>query len=176
MKTATSMAAVQRWCMRLAILLLAHASGAVAADNLVRIQQVEVVLSEVGPVVLLKAENRAIPVFIDTTVAQSIHAALTGGKTPRPYTHDLMHSVLSAYDGRVTSVMITLKGNTFVAAITVVLRDATKVFDSRASDAVALATHFKAPIMVPRELLETQGKALDAPPGKIKPPPGQLKT
>jgi bifunctional DNase/RNase len=74
-----------------------------------------------------------------------------------------MHSVLAAYDGRVTQVMITLKESTFYAALTVVLRDSTKVFDSRASDAIALATHFKAPILVSRELLEAQGKSLEAP-------------
>jgi len=122
-----------------------------------------VAVSEAGPVLLLKADNRAIAVFVDATVAESIHAALTGGKTQRPFTHDLMHSVLSAYDAHVSHVAITLKDNTFYAALTVVLRDSTKVFDSRASDAIALATHFKAPIMVSRELLETQGKLINVP-------------
>lgn len=144
-----------------------------AADNPVRVQQIEVAVSEAGPVLLLKAENRAIPVFVDPTVAESVHAALTGGKTRRPYTHDLMHSVLSAYDGRVSHVAITLKDNTFYAALTVVLRDSTRVFDSRASDAIALATHFKAPIMVPRELLETQGRVLDVPGTKMPSAPQQ---
>lgn len=153
------------------IVLGACLSGVVhAAEDTVRIQNVEVAVSTAGPVLLLKAGNRAIPVFVDATVAESIHAALTGGKTRRPFTHDLMHSVLSAYDGRVTQVMITLKDTTFYAALTVVLRDSTRVFDSRASDAIALATHFKAPIMVSRELLETQGKALDTP--ASKPPSG----
>jgi len=128
-----------------------------------RIQQVEVALTEAGPVVLLKAENKAIPVFVDVTVAESIHAALTGGSLRRPFPHNLMHSILTAYDGRVTHVAITLKDSTYYAALTVVLRDTTKVFDSRASDAIALATHFKAPIIVSRELLEKQGKVIDVP-------------
>jgi hypothetical protein len=131
----------------------------------VRIEQVEVRLSEVGPVVLLKAENRAIPVFVDATVAESIHAALTGGKLRRPFTHDLMHSVLGGFGGRVTQVAITLKGGTYYADLTVVLGGATKVFDSRASDAIALAIHFKAPIRVSRELLESAGKPLEPPKG-----------
>lgn len=139
-------------------------SGALrAAEPQVRIEQVEVVVSEAGPVLLLKAGQRAIPVFVDATVAESIHAALTGGRLRRPFTHDLMHSVLSAYEGRVSQVVITLKDSTFYAALTVILRDSTKVFDSRASDAIALATHFKAPILVPRELLETQGKTIAVP-------------
>ena len=169
-----AMTSIQRWCVFAAVLMLGAMQAVHATDNPVRIQQVEVGMSEVGPVVLLKAENRAIPVFIDATVAESIHAALSGGKTRRPYTHDLMHSVLNAYDGRVTHVAITLKDTTYYAALTVVLRDNTKVFDSRASDAIALATHFKAPIMVSRELLEKQGQSLDAT-GKKPPPVNQQK-
>ncbi len=137
------------------------ANRAVAAD--VRIQQVEVALSEAGPVILLKAQSRAIPVFVDTTVAESIHAALSGGKLPRPFTHNLMQSVLAAYGGKITQVTITLKESTYYAALTVVLGDSTKVFDSRASDAIALATLFKAHIMVSRELLEKQGRLIDVP-------------
>jgi len=144
-----------------------HAYSAHAAEpprrTDVRIQQVEVAMSEVGPVILLKAENKAIPVFVDVTVAESIHAALTGGSLRRPFPHNLMHSILTAYDGRVTHVAITLKDSTYYAALTVVLKDATRVFDSRASDAIALATHFKAPIMVSRELLDKQGKVIDVP-------------
>ena len=135
------------------------------APGQVQIEQVEVAVSEVGPVVLLKAESRAIPVFVDATVAESIHAALTGGKLRRPFTHDLMHSVLGGFGGKVTRVVITLKGGTYYADLTVVMRDTTKVFDSRASDAIALAIHFKAPIIVSRELLESAGKELAPPPG-----------
>ena len=129
----------------------------------VRIAQVEVGISEVGPVVLLKAEKRAIPIFVDPTVAESIHAALTGGKLRRPFSHDLMHSVLSGFDGKVTGVAITLKDGIYYAALAVTLRGASKVFDSRASDAIALAVHFKAPITVGRDLLESAGQETERP-------------
>jgi bifunctional DNase/RNase len=141
--------------------VLLPAPAALAAD--VRIQQVEVALSEAGPVILLKSGNRAIPVFVDPTVAESVHAALSGGKLRRPYPHNLMHSILIAYKGSVTQVSITLKEATYYAALTVQLGDVTQVFDSRASDAIALATLFKAPIMVSRELLDTQGRVIDVP-------------
>lgn len=145
-------------------LLLWHgaASHAQTAGD-VRIQQIEVAASPAGPVVLLKSGNRAIPVFVDPTVAQSIQAALGGAQTPRPLTHALMHSVLSGFEGTVTHARITLKGATFYAALSVTMADATKVFDSRASDAIALALHFKAPIEVPRELLESQGRHVPVP-------------
>lgn len=143
-------------------LLVAWMAGNASAAD-VRIQQVEVAVSPVGPVVLLKAQGKAIPVFVDATVAESIHAALSGGTLRRPFPHDLMHTILNAYGGKVTRVAISLKESTYFAVLTVQLRNETKVFDSRASDAIALATHFKAPIMVSRELLDAQGKVIDVP-------------
>ena len=74
-----------------------------------------------------------------------------------------MHSILEAFNGKVSRVVITLKGSTFYADLTVLLGGTTKVFDSRSSDAIALAVHFKAPMLVSRELLEKAGKVLDEP-------------
>ena len=138
------------------------------ADASVRIESVEVVLSTLGPVVLLKAESKAIPVFVDHTVAESIHAALTRRRLPRPLSHDLMRTILESYGGKVTQVVVTLKGSTYYGALSVDLGGEAKVFDSRSSDAIALAIHFSAPILVSRELLETAGKVLETP----APPPG----
>jgi bifunctional DNase/RNase len=130
------------------------------SSSQVQIREVEVRLSDHGPVVLLKAEERAIPIFVDPTVAGSIHSALTGQKLRRPLSHDLMHSILDAFGGRVTQVIITLKDGVYYGALSVSVKDANKVFDSRSSDAIALAVHFKAPIIVGRDLLESAGKAL----------------
>jgi bifunctional DNase/RNase len=135
-----------------------------AADpGMVVIEQVEAGLTPFGPVVLLRARNRAIPIFVDPTVAESIQGALSGGKPPRPLSHDLMHSILHAFEGRVSRAVITLKGSTYYADLTVMVRDATRVFDSRSSDAIALAIHFRAPILVSEALLESAGQPLDAP-------------
>jgi bifunctional DNase/RNase len=141
----------------------AVAAAAEAPPATVRIEKVEVVVTDVGPAVLLSAGTRVLPVFVDPTVAESIHAALAGGKPPRPYPHDLMKSVLSAYDGSVTRVAISLKGTTYYADLTVALQGRSQVFDSRASDAIALAVHFQAPIVVERALLERNGIELEAP-------------
>ena len=141
-------------------------AASAAEPERVRIQNVEVRLSPVGHVVLLKVRNRAIPVFVDAVVAESIQGALTGRKTPRPLTHDLMHTILEAYDGKVTQVVVTLKERTYHAALTVAVQKTTKVFDSRSSDAIALAIHFKAPILVPQELLDSSGVDLEEPGAK----------
>jgi len=143
----------------------ADAPEGAAEPGQVRIQNVEVRITQVGPVVLLKVHNRAIPIFVDTVVAESIHGALTGQKTARPLSHDLMHSILEAFDGRVSQVIVTLKDRTFYGALTVVVQKTTKVFDSRSSDAIALAIHFKAPILVSQELLDSAGVELEKPDG-----------
>jgi bifunctional DNase/RNase len=129
----------------------------------VEIKDLEVRLSDHGPVVLLKAENRIIPIFVDTTVAGSIQAALTGQKLSRPLSHDLMRTILDSFGGRVTQTVITLKDGVFYGTLTVAMTDATKVFDSRSSDSIALAVHFKAPILVGRDLLESAGKRMQEP-------------
>lgn len=129
-----------------------------AKTELVQIKDVEVRLSERGPVVLLKAEHRIIPIFVDPTVAGSIHGAVTGEKLSRPLSHDLMHTILTSFGGKVTQVAITLKDRTYYGALTVAMPSGSKVFDSRSSDAIALAIHFKAPILVGRDLLESAGQ------------------
>jgi bifunctional DNase/RNase len=152
-------------CLFLGLALLALPAQSLAQQ--VTIQEVRVGLTELGPVVLLLAEGRGIPIFVDVTVASSIRGALTGEKLERPMSHDLMHSILASFGGRVTQAVITLKGATFHAALTVALKDETRVFDSRSSDSIALAVHFKAPILVSRELLESAGKPVPPRPGGV---------
>lgn len=127
----------------------------------VTISRVEVRLSDRGPVVLLQAEGKFIPIFVDMTVAASIQGALKGERLPRPLSHDLMHTILETFGGKVTQTVITLKGGTYYGALSVALRDEVKTFDSRSSDSIALAIHFKAPIIVGRDLLNSVGRELE---------------
>ena len=152
-----------------AVLLLGLAGSVSGApgpskNEQVQIKDIEVRLSDHGPVVLLKAENKIIPIFVDATVAGSIQAALTGQKLRRPLSHDLMRSILDSFGGKVIQTVITLKDGTYYGALTVAMKEATKVFDSRSSDSIALAVHFKAPILVSRELLDSAGKHTAEPP------------
>jgi bifunctional DNase/RNase len=136
--------------------VLAFAVASASAEE-IRVESVEVVVSPMGPALLLRIGERAIPVFVDATVAESVQAALADRKLERPLTHNLMHAILRALEARVSQVVVTLKGTTFHGALTLVVRDSTKVFDSRSSDAIALAVHFNAPILVSRELLDSRG-------------------
>jgi bifunctional DNase/RNase len=129
-----------------------------ATSEQVTITDVKVRMSDHGPVVLLQAEGKAIPIFVDVTVAVSIQGALNGERLPRPMSHDLMHTILESYGGKVTQTVITLKNRTYYGALTVAFQENVKVFDSRSSDSIALAIHFKAPIIVGRDLLNSAGK------------------
>ncbi len=124
----------------------------------VKIASVDVVSSAVGPVVLLKARGRAVPIFVDPIVAESIGAALGGEKPPRPLTHDLMSTVLQSLDAKITKASITLKGATYYADLRISVKGKERGYDSRSSDAIALALRFRAPIFVSEELLQSAGK------------------
>jgi len=152
------------------ILLVALFHAEVQADgglanpsDPVTIADVQVRMSDHGAVVLLLAEGKAIPIFVDLTVALSIQGALNGEKLSRPLTHDLMHTILATFGGTVTQTVITLESGTYYGALTVAFKDNVKVFDSRSSDSIALAIHFKAPIIVGRDLLNSAGGLLEKP-------------
>ena len=141
-------------------LVLGASPGGAADPALVKIENVQVRMTDHGYVVMLKAAEKVIPVFVDPTVALSIHGALSGEKTPRPLSHDLMHTILTTMNAKVTQVVITMRGSTYYGALSVATKETTKIFDSRSSDAIALAIHFKAPILVGRDLLDSAGITL----------------
>ena len=151
-----------RWLM---LFLLSFASGSPVLhaetgsepSDHVTISDVKVRISDHGPVVLLQAEGKTIPIFVDLTVAVSIQGALNGEQLNRPLSHDLMHNILQTFGAKVTQSVITLKGGTYYGALSVAFGGDVKVFDSRSSDSIALAIHFKAPIIVGRDLLESAG-------------------
>jgi hypothetical protein len=126
----------------------------------VTITEVKVGFFDHGPVVLLQAEGKAIPILVDLTVALSIQVALSSATLPRPLSHDLRQVILETFGGHVTQTIITLKEGNYYGSLTVVLRDEVRVFDSRSSDSIALAIHFKAPIIVGRDLLSSAWHAL----------------
>jgi hypothetical protein len=140
-----------------------RAAAGVEQATQVRVESVEVLVTPVGPAVVLRVRDKAVPIFIDVTVARSIQGALSSQKPPRPLTHDLMHAVIEGFGGKVTQVEVTLKDKIFYAALTVRTPQGARVFDSRSSDAIALAIHFKAPILVSEELVEAVGVEVQKP-------------
>ncbi|MEM5787585.1 MAG: bifunctional nuclease family protein [Syntrophobacteraceae bacterium] len=75
----------------------------------------------------------------------------------RPLTHDLYLSILKRTGAVFEKVEISeMRENTFFASIHVRIDGEEVVFDSRPSDAVALALHEKCPIFVNKKLLRRE--------------------
>jgi hypothetical protein len=131
-----------------------------ATSREVKIEKVEVRFLPMSAVVLLAVGDKAISIFVDPTVAGSIQGALTGEKFSRPLSHDLMQSILKTYEVHLDRVFITLRDGVFYGTLTLSQNGQQQLFDSRSSDAIALAVHFDSPIFVERELMESAGKAM----------------
>lgn len=68
----------------LALPVAQPAESSPATPEQVTITDVQVRISDHGAVVFLLAEGKAIPIFVDLTVAVSIQGALNGEKLSRP--------------------------------------------------------------------------------------------
>ncbi len=110
-------------------------------------------------VVLYQPERKKVlPIIIDFPVAYAIEIALRNQRTLRPLTHDLMKSVLKGFGIRVREVIISdFKNSIFYATIVCEQDGTVQEFDSRASDAIALALRFQAPIYVYASILREAG-------------------
>ena len=110
------------------------------------------------PVVILEhleEKSTFLPIWIGLCEASSIALEMEKVKTPRPMTHDLVLSVVSALSCRVESVFIhTLSENVFYAAVIIRIGDGqTRELDSRPSDALAVALRADAPVYVGHDVL-----------------------
>ncbi len=132
--------------------LLARQAQAADEDlRLVQVRDVVVDRNSNEPVVLLeeKEEGRLLPIWIGPAQARAILMELQGVAPPRPMTHDLMRSVISALGGEILRVVVTeIKGGTYFAFIEMRAAGRTFSVDSRPSDAIALALRVKSPIYV----------------------------
>ena len=75
----------------------------------------------------------------------------------RPLTHDLLLSILKESGVTFSRIEITeMRENTFYAKVYALIQGEETAFDSRPSDAVALALHEKCPILVNKKLLRRE--------------------
>ena len=110
-----------------------------------------------APVVILKDEkgNIALPIWIGIAEATSIASAIKQVTMARPLTHDLMHDVFGELGVRVERVVITdLRDSTYFAELVLSVGEKALVFDSRPSDAIAIALRAAAPIYVVPQVLD----------------------
>lgn len=113
-----------------------------------------------GNMVILK-ESEDAPQYFLMFVGDSEITAIAKEKgfvePKRPLTHDTYLTILGRAGVRFERVEIyTMKENTYYARIIARIGDEQVVFDSRPSDAVALALHEKCPILVNQRLLRRE--------------------
>lgn len=114
------------------------------------------------PVVLLRHEERVLPIVVGIPEAQAIQVGLMEQKLGRPMTHDLVCNILAGLRGDLESVSIyKLENDTFYAHLNVQQRSASgdveQVLrvDSRPSDGIAIAVRVRCPILVADEVMDT---------------------
>lgn len=126
-------------------------------------------------IMLIGAEewgDKAVPIVIGAAETLSIKKGLGEVEFPRPLTHDLFVDVLEALGAAVEKITIdALVSNTYTATVYVKDREGrVHTFDSRPSDAVAIAVRVNAPIYIADNLerhAEDVGRYMAPPSGKV---------
>ena len=133
------------------------------------VEGVGVGVSEEGsgtPVVLLRAREEIVPIFVSSDQAQSMQLAIDGEPFERPLTHDLLVEMVAEFGSAIDRVRIDdLSDGTFYAKIDTEQyldeRRKEMVFDARPSDGIALALRVDCPIIVSDEVLDEAGRDPD---------------
>lgn len=120
-----------------------------------------------APVVILKAREELIPIFISTDQAQSMQLALDGEPFERPLTHDLFVEMVAEFGAAIDRVRIDdLADGTFYAKIDTEQYTGGErkqaVFDARPSDGIALALRVDCPLIVSDTVVDDAGRPPDA--------------
>ncbi len=111
-----------------------------------------------GCAIFLGNDEKVFVFYIDQMVGMAVVMAMHGVPKERPLTHDLIVSILAAYDARLERIVINdFNDNIFFARLILVADNELhqrKIMeiDARPSDCLALALRVKAPIYVSRKV------------------------
>src|SRR3972149_477151 len=122
----------------------------------VAIDSIRVSLMSQHRVVILKVRksDRSLPIWIGACEADAITIELQGVEVARPFTHDLLKSVVTGLGARIKSVLINdLRNEVFYAQIILDVGGRRMEIDSRPSDALALAVRAKVPIFIDESVM-----------------------
>ncbi len=121
------------------------------------------------PVVLLRHEDRVLPIVVGAPEAQAIYVGLRDEKLGRPMTHDLVCTLLAGLRAELESVTIyKLENDTFFAHLNVKQQSPSGEMeqmlriDSRPSDGIAIAVRQQCPIYVAEEVMESAAQDVGA--------------
>ncbi len=133
------------------------------------IDSIRVSLTNYQRVVILRVNetDRYLPIWIGPNEADAIALKLQDVDVPRPLTHDLLRSVLTAVGANVSRIIVSdLSNDTFFAKIVIAHNGSTVEIDARPSDAIALAVRTQAPIFAEDEVLEKASVEMDMETGR----------
>jgi bifunctional DNase/RNase len=128
------------------------------------IDSIRVSLMNYQRVVILKERDadRYLPIWIGPSEADAIAVKLQDVSVPRPLTHDLLRSVITALGAGINHIVVSdLDHDTFFAKVIIQLNGEVSEVDCRPSDAIALAVRAEAPIFAEETVLEKAGIVLD---------------
>ena len=128
------------------------------------VESIRVSLTNYQRVVILKEKqaDRYLPIWIGPAEADAIAVQLQEIAVPRPLTHDLLRSVITALGANVTSIVVSdLANDTFYARLHMDVDERHMELDCRPSDAIALAVRVKVPIFAEESVLEKAGIILE---------------
>lgn len=95
-----------------------------------------------------------LPILAKASEVASIHLTLSGRKSQRPLSHDLMASIIQTLKVRVLHVLVDILEEPLCHGIVALEVQGREMdFDSRPSDAIALALRARVPIYVSAELV-----------------------
>jgi len=126
----------------------------------VEIDSIRVSLTSQQRVVVLREVegDRYLPIWIGPFEAEAITIELQGLPRERPWTHDLMKSILDELGATVSHVIVNdLRGEIYYARLVMELNGVEKEVDSRSSDAIALAVRMRVPIYVAEKVIDEVG-------------------
>ena len=111
-----------------------------------------------GCAVFLGNEEKVFVILVDQSVGAAIAMFKQGTQRERPLTHDLLASILSAFEAKIERVIINdLKRGTYFATLVLSAENESQEkkiieIDSRPSDCIAMAIQQTAPIYVSRDV------------------------
>ena len=111
-----------------------------------------------GCAVFLGNEDKVFVIFVEQSVGTAIAMFKQGTRKERPLTHDLLASILQAFEAKIDRVIIyDLKRGTYFARLILSAENESQEkkiieIDSRPSDCIAMATQQTAPIYVSRDV------------------------
>ena len=125
-----------------------------------KIRVFDISLTKSGFVLFLSANEKGpiLPVVIGISEAQSITMAINNIEAERPLSHDLFKTIMNTFQSSVIKVIINkFEDGTFFAEMYLSTNDGVQIYDSRPSDAIALAIRYSAPIYVSEHIMHEAG-------------------